>query len=171
MTFCPSNRIVNACPATAIRVRGLVNVAPISWPSSNIGGGGDYSVDFSDVLSGGEYIVSAVFGSDAYATQAWVSTFGNTATAWLTWTADGYASISVAALTNLGVTYQVDVSIYIADEVSLVTPVAPDNPTATTILQFKAQYELYLSSLPTTDPGDGVSDWNDAGIIARSIAA
>ena len=171
MTFCPSNRIVNACPATAIRVRGLVNVAPISWPSSNIGGGADYSVDFSDVLSGGEYIVSAVFGSDAYATQAWVSTFGNIATAWLTWTAAGYCLVSVGVLTNLGVTYQVDVAIYIADEAALVTPVPPGSPDETSLAKFKTLYDEYLSSLPTTDPGDGVSDWNNSGIITRSIAS
>ena len=171
MTFCPSNRIVNACPASAIRARGLINVAPITWPSGNINGGADYSVDFSDVLSGGEYIVSADFSVADTANKAWVSTFGNTVTAWLTWTGSGYLTVPVGVLTNLGVTYQVDVAIYIADEASIIAPIAPADPSQTTIQQFRELYDAYLESLPTFDPGDGTSDWNNSGIITRSIAS
>ncbi|MFT8716121.1 hypothetical protein [Gluconobacter potus] len=35
--------------------------------------------------------------------------------------------------------------------------------------QFAAVRNAYLASLPTTDPGDGVSDWNNSGVITKSI--
>lgn len=172
MTFCPGARVVCAKIPRAITVRGLNSIASIAWPNSNINGGADYSVDFSPALQDGEYIVGdPAFSTSSLATQAWVSTFGNIATAWLTWTASGNLDIAVGVVTNLGNTYQVDVDIYISDEAAITTPVPPSSPDASSLAQFKVLYDEYLDSLPTTDPGDGTSDWNNSGIITRSISS
>ncbi|MFT8346619.1 hypothetical protein [Gluconobacter oxydans] len=46
---------------------------------------------------------------------------------------------------------------------------APALPGGMTTEQFAAVRNAYLASLPTTDPGDGVSDWNNFGVITKSI--
>lgn len=170
MAFCPGARIVCAKIPRAITVRGLNSISSIAWPNSNINGGADYSVDFSPALQDGEYIVGdPVFSTENTATQSWVSTFGNIATAWLTWTASGNLDVSVGVLTSLGNTFQVDVDIYVSDEEALIAPVPPESPATPDVNTFKFLYDQFVSSLPTTDPGDGTSEWNNSGIVTRSI--
>lgn len=172
MTFCPGARVVCAKIPRAIVVRGLNSISSIAWPNANINGGADYSVDFSPALQDGEYIVGTpVFSTSSTATQSWVSIFGNIATAWLTWTASGNLDVAVGVVTSLGNTYQVDVDIYVSDEAALVEPIPPTQPGDDSLAKFKFLYDGYLNSLPDTDPGDGTSDWNNAGIITRSIAS
>lgn len=38
-----------------------------------------------------------------------------------------------------------------------------------TFAEFVALYKTFFSKLPTTDPNDGNSYWNNSGIITRSI--
>jgi len=46
---------------------------------------------------------------------------------------------------------------------------APALPGGITTAQFASVRSAYLASLPTSDPGDGVSDWNNSGIITKSL--
>lgn len=48
---------------------------------------------------------------------------------------------------------------------------APSIPGGISTAQFRAAYEAYRATLPTIDPGDGTSDWNNNGIITQSIAS
>ncbi|GBQ69599.1 hypothetical protein AA103196_2257 [Ameyamaea chiangmaiensis NBRC 103196] len=145
-------------------------MAPLlRWPPTSIGSGADYSVDFNNSLSDGEYVAACEFGTDGIATQSWTSTFGNIVTVWLTWSASGPQTIPVCVLTSKGNTFQVDVSIAVSSEASLLTPVPPGSPNEASLASFKALYDAYRDSLPTADPGDGTSDWNNAGIIGKSV--
>jgi len=171
MTWSPCCRIVQPVNGPALRLRGLAGLVSPSWPASNIGAGADYSVDFSPLLCGGEYVTQCSFGTTGNATQAWTSTFGNVVTAWLTWTTSGLITVPVAVETSLGNVFQVDVTICLSAEAALIAPTPPVAPGQSSLAQFKALYEQYRDSLPTTDPGDGVSDWNNSGIVTKSIAS
>lgn len=46
---------------------------------------------------------------------------------------------------------------------------APALPGGMTPAQFAAVRDAYLATLPTSDPGDGISDWNNWGVITKSI--
>ena len=44
------------------------------------------------------------------------------------------------------------------------------SPVPLTASAMNTSYQLWLDSLPTSDPGDGVSVWNNTGIPTRSLS-
>ncbi|GBQ14707.1 hypothetical protein [Swaminathania salitolerans] len=153
----------------------------LAWPSSALGGGGDYSVDFDGLLAPGEYVTAFAFSAGDVADQGWTSLFGTIATAWLRWTSAGTHSIAVCALTDRGNSYQIEAGITVSSRSALFPvplPAAPPSggtappgtgsgPDAPAIALTGAIMDAWMRSLPT-DPAEAPDGWcNNAGIPTR----
>ncbi|OUJ16479.1 hypothetical protein [Acetobacter sp. DsW_063] len=170
MSWRPTARIVTLGGCNSLRLRGLTSSMIPTWPSTYLGSGNDYSVDFSNVLTGAETISSFAFGTGTNATQAWTTSFGNIVTMWASWTASGSLMIPVAVLSSLGATYQAIVSINVSATASILTPVAPSAPGETIPTVNSTAMDVWIESLPTSAPEDG-GWWNNSGSPTFAFAS
>lgn len=123
----PCRRIVRADVPPVFRVRGINAPLLLCWPNAALGGGADYSVDFSSQISCGDVIVSAAFsvsggalgwgGSPTYTTAM--------ASAWITWSVLGPQTVAVTVLTRGGVSLSAVISIVVVSPAALIAASAP----------------------------------------------
>ncbi|MFC0509737.1 hypothetical protein [Asaia spathodeae] len=128
MTWRPSARIVRPGGCASAQLRGMALQPLLAWPDSNLNGGADYSVDFSELLAPDETIQAFAFDSGGFGTQAWTYLYGTICTAWFSWVQAGAASVNVCVLGSSGATYQVPVSVSIDATPALVAAMPPSRP-------------------------------------------
>lgn len=99
-----------------------------SWPSSCIGSGADYGVDFSALLCGDDCLTKVAFSvpGGALGWSGFPTIFGNIAVAWINWTQAGVWQVEVTALTVSGASITVLVTIAVSGTQALLFPTPPD---------------------------------------------
>lgn len=119
--------IRNPCGRTERRFL-LPNSQTRSWPSSCIGSGADYGVDFSTLLCGDDHITQVSIDAGGAADVAWETIIdGTIAVAWLTWTAAGLNRVNVSVVTAGGASFTRAVMCSVSPTVSLIAASAPED--------------------------------------------
>ena len=163
MTWRPSARIVRPGGCATANLRGMALQPTLAWPDSNINGGADYSVDFSGLLGCGEAVLSFEFDPGASGAIAWVSSYGSIVTAYITWVSSGALSVSVAALSTFGNTYQVEIPISVSSTPALIPSTPQPGPGPIAPFVDSGGMEGWIACLSSQSPtGDGW--WLNAGI-------
>ncbi len=123
LSFIPTKRIARASACNQ-SINGMGVMLPTSYPSSNVGSGDDYTIDFSQLVGTDDRVVYALFKVSSGATISCGSIFGNYATAWISWQTTGWKKLSVSVRTQGGDYYNSSAGINI-NCASLITATTP----------------------------------------------
>ncbi|WP_336946874.1 hypothetical protein [Asaia sp. HN010] len=128
MTWRPAVNILRPVASVGAGLTGARNA--LSWPTTALGGGSDYSIDFDALLAPGEFVTEFRFETREAADIAWTNLFGNIVSAWMRWKASGTKRVTVCVLTNEGNSQQVEIDIVITPTESLFPLPLPQPPGA-----------------------------------------
>ncbi|RUT27334.1 hypothetical protein C0V97_01170 [Asaia sp. W19] len=162
MIWRPSERIVRPFMLANPNLRSVLQ-AQLVWPDSNLNGGADYSVDFSEILGPNEAVLSFDFDPGSFGSIAWVSSYGSCVTAYIRWLVAGSITVNVGVLSSLGNTYQIAVSITVSSIPALIPPIPQPGPGPIAPFIDSGGMEGWFACLGVDQP---VGDrwWNNAGI-------